>query len=142
MSGRTGMGLNVVEILDGDARDKRRLRMILATIAGEMTVDRACRELDLGRTRFYDLRAEVLQAAMDALKPRGPGRPRAPRESREVLDLQRQLVERDRELMMARVREGLLMAMPSVLSRSLEGASEKGGSRPNSAGPVNGSPAP
>jgi hypothetical protein len=119
MSGRSGQGLDLVEVLHGDEQDKLRLRMILATITGELTIEQACRQLRIKRTRFYEMRGGVLQTALDALKPRGPGRPRAPRENREMVELQRKLVERDRDLLLARVREELLLTMPAVLARSL-----------------------
>lgn len=48
---RPNKGLGHVDGLKGDPEDKLRLKILLATVTGEMLVDEACDELELGPTR-------------------------------------------------------------------------------------------
>jgi hypothetical protein len=73
---RPNKGLAHVDGLPGDPELKYRLKVVLATITGEMLVDEACDELDLGPTQFANLRRQVLLAGLEALQPRPVGRPR------------------------------------------------------------------
>jgi transposase-like protein len=72
---RPNKGLRHVDALTGDPETKWRLQLILATLSGEMFVEEACEELEIGPTQFATLRRRVLQGALDALEPRPIGRP-------------------------------------------------------------------
>jgi hypothetical protein len=74
--GRPNKGIGHVDNCDGAAMAKRRLKLILQTIDGELSVQDACKKLRIQRPRFAELRAEALQAAVEALEPGRPGRPR------------------------------------------------------------------
>ena len=73
---RPNKGLGHVDGLQGDQESKWRLQVILATLTGEMLVEEAYEELDIGPTQLATLRRRALQGALDALVPRALGRPR------------------------------------------------------------------
>ena len=50
--------------LDGSPRAKQRLEVILATIAGQLTIDQASEQLGIKPAMFYRLRTEVLEAGL------------------------------------------------------------------------------
>jgi hypothetical protein len=75
--GRPITGVALVERLDGPRALRRRVRVVLATIAGGLTIAQACAELGIGRTQFHALRWRILEGALAALRPRPRGRPRA-----------------------------------------------------------------
>ncbi len=65
--------------------------MLLANVAGEMSVEEACRALGLRKSRFFELRKQWLQESMQALEPEPPGRPvelgrRNDRDRRKLVD--------------------------------------------------------
>ena len=77
-TGRKPAGPQIVERLEGSPVAKQRLEVILETIAGRLTVPKACRQLGIGKSRFHELRSLTLQATLEALEPRPPGRPAKP----------------------------------------------------------------
>lgn len=109
---RPNKGLGHVDCLEGDPDSKWRLKLILATLSGEMLVDEACDDLDLGPTQFANLRRQTLQTALDGLKPRPGGRPRKQPEALvaelESLRLRNQQLERELAEMRARVELAIL----------------------------------
>lgn len=114
---RPPLGVAHVDRLEGGRREKERLRAILATITGEMSVEEACTLMGVGETRFADLRRGVLEAALASLEPGVPGRPRKRElvESARVAALER---ERDELLIGYRaeqVRTQIALVMPHVL---------------------------
>ena len=74
-AGRKPLGPALVEHLDGSQRAKQRLEVILATIAGQLTIDQASEQLGIKPAMFYRLRTEVLEAGLARLEPRPIGRP-------------------------------------------------------------------
>jgi len=116
-SGRRPMGAERVAKLEGSEHAKERLRAVLETIAGETTVEDACRRLGISRSRFHALRADVLQSALDRLAPRAPGRPA---KRTEAEDDELDLLRRDNgwlreELEIARTRTEIALVMPHIL---------------------------
>jgi hypothetical protein len=73
--GRPGLGVGHVDRLLGDEESKERLRVILRTTAGELTVEEACARLGIGESRFHEIRQAALQAALLALEVGPPGAP-------------------------------------------------------------------
>ena len=73
---RPNKGLGHVDNLEGDPDSKWRLKVILATLTGEMLVDEAYDDLGVGPTQFSNLRQQALQAALDGLVRKPGGRPR------------------------------------------------------------------
>ena len=122
---RPGKGAEHVESLEGDRETKARLRAVLETIAGDLSVEEACRRLSLSPARFHELREEALLGALRALEPRAPGRPAAPAPDPEVTALRQRNAELERDLEAAHIRTEIAIVMPHVL-RPLK-AGEKGG---------------
>ena len=52
------------------------MKLVLATLSGQISVADACRQLGIGPTQFANLREQILQGAVDAAEPRPIGRPR------------------------------------------------------------------
>ena len=114
--GRPAKGPKLVKRLDGSSEAKRRLEIILETVTGGKTVDEACDELGIGKTAFHDLRARVLQAALQDLEPKPLGRPprKVSEEQTRIDSLEAHVQQLDTELKIAQVREEILLAMPEV----------------------------
>lgn len=124
MSGKT-KGVEHVGGVEASAEAKRRLRVVLETITGERTVEEAAADLGVSTARVHELRKVALSGAANALEPRAPGRPAAPRPDLEVLALREEVKELRVDLQAARVREEIAIAMPHLLRPPRAG--EKGG---------------
>jgi hypothetical protein len=115
--GRKPRGPRLAEHVEASERAKRRLAVILETVAGQKTVAQACAELGIEESAFHAIRSEALQAAAASLEPGRVGRP--PKiEDAKVSDLERKLVEARIELEAARLREEIAVFMPHLLKRS------------------------
>ena len=101
---------DTLDRLSEDELAKERLRVILACERDEMTAVAACAELGIGRSRFYQLRRDVLQAALDSLAPGRPGRPRVAGEddAPEVHDLRHRVHDLSVQLEIQSLRLALL----------------------------------
>ena len=75
MAGRKPLGPALVEHLEGSDNAKERLELILATIAGQITVVAAAEQLGISEAMFYKLRNRVLQVCLEDLEPKPLGRP-------------------------------------------------------------------
>ena len=108
---RPNKGLEHVNALDGDPESKWRLQVILATLTGEMLVEEAYEDLEIGPTQLANLRRRALQGALDALAPRATGRPRkeATISADEVVALRKRNAELERQLTDMRARIELAM---------------------------------
>jgi len=73
--GRKPLTTQHVNHLSGSARAKDRLRVILETLRGAMTIPDACKLLEIGEAQFHHLRHTWLQEAVELLEPRQVGRP-------------------------------------------------------------------
>ena len=116
MRGRYPSGPEYVDVkhLHGSAQAKERLRVILETMMGQWRVSEACARLDISEQRFRQLRAELLQAALERLEGRPAGRPRRAEEPEATLALRQQLAAMQRELHVTQVREEIALALPQV----------------------------
>jgi transposase-like protein len=130
MRGRNPAGPEVVEHLEGSPKAKERLRVILETLMGQWRVSEACQRLGICEQRFRQLRAELLQAALDSLEDQPPGRPRRPKEPEETAALRQQLEALERELQVAQVREEIVLALPRVAVSPAEGSAPPKKRRP------------
>ena len=75
MRGRYPAGLEeCIDELEGTLEDKQRLQSILATVCGAARLFESCAALDVGETRFRQLRQQALQGALDGIKAKPPGR--------------------------------------------------------------------
>lgn len=129
--GRPPLKSALVDALQGPLETKRRLRVILATVSGEMTVAQACEELSIGETRFFDLRRQALESALAGIEPGEPGRPAQTEtpDAVKVKQLQKQLDDVKYELYTAKVKAELAAVMPHVLQSGEPAASQRRSSK-------------
>ncbi len=116
--GRRSLGLAHVDSLPGSAEDRERLRVILSTIAGELTVAEAAARLSVSASRFAELRAAALSGALSALAARPAGRPRTKEEEPdEVAMLRKRITDLELDLACACVKTEVALVMPKLLVR-------------------------
>ena len=73
-AGRPSEGLGMIERLGGGtAESRRRLDVIVRSLSGDLTVEQACGELGLEKSRFHEIRRAFLLAAPTLLEPGVPG---------------------------------------------------------------------
>ncbi len=116
--GRPNKALGHIDDLDAGGLEKARLRAILATITGELSVQDACAQLGIGRARFAELRQQALQGACNSLAPKRPGRPRrrdAVTDER-ITALASENSRLEHELHAAAARTELALAMPDIIA--------------------------
>jgi hypothetical protein len=75
MRGRRPVGPELAERQEGSAEARRRMRVVLETIAGTRRVHEACEQLGVCEQRFEALRATAIRAGVAALEARPIGRP-------------------------------------------------------------------
>jgi len=117
MRGRHPSGPEYVDSLAGSARAKERARIILETLSGQCTVQKACELLKVSEGRFQQLRTRLLQAGIDRMEPRAAGRKRrrpSPAEQ-QVSQLQERLANLEVSLQAAQVREEIALALPRLV---------------------------
>jgi hypothetical protein len=112
MRGRLPSGPEYVQHLQGSEQAKERLQVVLETMVGDCRVGQACQRLGISEQRFYQLRLELLQAALEQLEPKPAGRPRqeATATAAQVNELRDKLDELEMELAAAQLREELALA--------------------------------
>jgi transposase-like protein len=116
--GRRPQGPALVDSLPGSSVEKQRLAAILATLAGEVTIEEACARVGLSSSRFFELRERALEAALEALVPRLPGRPVQVREldAQEHEALRRENRWLKEEVQISRTRVELALLMPELFA--------------------------
>jgi hypothetical protein len=127
-AGRKPEGPALVRRLDGSDQAKQRLETILATIAGRLSVSRACRELGIEHSMFFRLRTEVLEAGLARLEPRPRGRPPTislPGEQHCAVLTQR-VEELETEVKIAAVREEVARILPRGRTAAVAGKKTHG----------------
>ena len=117
MAGRKPLGPKLVHHLDGSERAKERLEVILETVTGKLTISEACGLLGIEEAMFFRLRMQALEAALCRLEPRPAGRPRrsSSPESERIVELEREVEDKELELKAADVRVEVAQAMPHVV---------------------------
>jgi transposase-like protein len=127
--GRPPKKLKHVDKLEGDESSKERLKVILETLFGALSVEAACRRLGVSEPRFHALRQQVLEAAVKSLEPRPVGRP--PKQVSPEQAKVEELEQRNRELLVdlqvARTRTEIALTMPHLLKDVPQAESGKGG---------------
>ena len=117
--GRPPVGLGHVDRLEGPEDLKERLRVVLATVTGAMTVEQACSALGVGPSRLHVMRRQALEGALAGLAPGRAGRPRAEPDAaaeRETL-LEQKIDDLEVDLQAALVRTELALAMPHLFTK-------------------------
>lgn len=118
MAGRCPAGPEYVDQLDGSEPAKQRLRLILETVAGQCGIGDAARSLGVTEQRVHQLREEALQAALAELEPKPAGRPRRPAAPLDAAELAEQVLELEKQLRAARVRESIALVFPELVVKS------------------------
>ena len=123
--GRPVQGPELVK--DGSEQAQQRLKVVLATLGGSMTIEQACSTLGIGRSAFHKLRSQFLARAPDLLEPRPRGRRRrVPSEADQRLaQLQQEIVQLKLDLKAQQVREEIALVMPHLLKNKRLGALKK-----------------
>lgn len=125
--GRPPLGPNIVQHFDADPNTKLRLQVMLQTLAGSLAVPDACLKLGISQARFFELRATMLQAALDGLQPKPAGRP--PQTTDPATERIRQLEQQNLDLRVhlaaAQLREEIALAMPHLSTRHQSHAKKK-----------------
>ena len=108
-------GVGHVDRLDGPEDLKRRLRVLLETLSGRVSVAQACEELGVSESRLHELRREALEGALGALMPKPAGRPATAQTTTErEKELEGRIQELEVDLQAALVRTELALAMPEL----------------------------
>jgi transposase-like protein len=118
--GRPPVGLGHVDRIEGPEDLKERLRAVLATLTGEMTVEQACEQLSVGPSRLHEMRRQALDGALVGLMPGRAGRPPArigTKPDREH-GLEQRVRELEADLHGALVRSELALAVPHLFRRA------------------------
>jgi hypothetical protein len=111
--GRKPRCLEHVDKLDGSSQAKERLKYLLATLSGELTIPEACAALEICESRFHQIRNEWLQAAVSSLEPATPGRPlQVSPESERIAELEQELARSARQLELAQLKAELARTLP------------------------------
>jgi uncharacterized membrane protein YccC len=114
-AGRPPLGAELVEDTEGSPQAKKRVQIILQTLAGQMTIPQACAELNIGESRFHELRHELLQQMVQAAEGKPRGRPPSPQEGARCLQLRQELDSLRLDLRAAQIREELATMLPHLL---------------------------
>jgi hypothetical protein len=114
--GRRTSARSIVERLKGTPAAKERLLVLLGNLGGSLPVSEGCRMLRIGPSRLQRLREIMIAAALRALEPRLPGRPkeRISPDGRRIRELETELQELREELDLARIREELALLFPRL----------------------------
>ena len=130
MRGRRPQGPEYVDKLQGSLEAKERLKVILDTMSGQLRRLQACAELNIGETRFWQLRDQALQGALAAIEARPGGRPSQNEQAdrQQVHELQQRVQELEQELHHAQVREEIALILPHA-SLAEPGAAAPGDER-------------
>lgn len=115
--GRKPSGVKLVDKFDGSDLAKERLKVILHTISGELSVVDACETLCVNEAAFYKLRERFLSESVDLLEPRKVGRKQQmPDERSQRIDsLEEEVRDLKFEVEATRVRAQIAMTMPELL---------------------------
>jgi hypothetical protein len=113
MRGRWPDGLEFIDTLDASMATKDRFKWIIMILSGQARVIEACAELDVSETRYYQLRATSLQAALTGIEPRPAGRPSRASlaQAEEIRVLEQRVRELEQALHEAEVREEIALVL-------------------------------
>jgi hypothetical protein len=99
-----------VDRLEGSPAAKARLRVILANLAGQISIIEACAELDVNESWYFDLKRDSLRRWLKTMEPGTPGRrPSTEKTADEqhIAELEAQVRKLELELKAAQLREEL-----------------------------------
>jgi transposase-like protein len=119
-----------VDSLTGSDEDRERLKVVLATLTGELSVKDASHCLGVSEARVHVLRQKALEGALSAVSPGRPGRPRKEPDpgAAEVEELRAQVKWLEEELQCALTRTEIALTKPHLLKGAKVRSPEKRGS--------------
>lgn len=125
-AGRPTEGLEHIDRVHGSFEAKHRLKTIVLTLSGDVTVVEACERLRIRSSRFHVIRTRALQAAVEDLEPHQAGRPHsaAHASSERVRELEVRLEQTEKELRHERAQSAIAL----VTSRMV-GSWDRGGQK-------------
>jgi hypothetical protein len=89
--------------------------VILANIAGDLTIEDACKALGVEPSRLFELKRRCLEEWVELLEPKTPGRKPAARsaEQARIDELETRITRLELELKAARLQEELARVAPA-----------------------------
>jgi transposase-like protein len=132
MRGRLPSGPDYVNHLPGSDLARERARVVLETLSGQRRVQEACELLQISEPRFWQLRDEMLTAAVASMEPGQAGRPSqtVTPEQAEIAQLKQQLADKQVELKAAQARAEIAMILPNLLKPKAPDPAEAGKKKP------------
>jgi len=125
--GRPNKGVSHVDNCEGSQQSKQRLKVVMQTFAGGLSVNEALESLGIQRPHFAKLRLRALQGAVDALEPGRPGRPR--KHDAEVdgrlAEQEARIAQLQKELQLERARADLAPLLPGRTNDQKGGAASR-----------------
>jgi transposase-like protein len=123
--GRPTKGSKIVTKFEASHEAEEKVRLVLETLAGKMSVKDAAAALDVSESRFHQVRDELLAGMLAAAEPKTVGRPKESREPEEVAALKQELADTKTELHVSRLRELLAAAFPELVRRESDRVKKK-----------------
>lgn len=122
MAGRKPAGSAHAGKYSGSEEAKKRLEVVLKTLAGEMTIPEACRILGIREAMFHRIRDQAIAGAGEALEAKKPGRKKDPKKEvdERVQELEREILELKGMLRGMQIREKMAVLMPHILQNAAE----------------------
>jgi hypothetical protein len=118
MRGRHPSGPELVDETEGSDQARRRLKVILETMAGDNRIGEACAELGIGKAQFHKLRQKMLQGALASLEPAVAGRPPGTGVAAEEPSLEamkEEITQLRIDLRASQIREEIALLMPHLI---------------------------
>lgn len=120
LAGRPAEGIEHIDHLSASHRAKQRLKAVVETLHGDVSIGEACDRLGVHASRFHEMRHEALQAAAERLEPRLPGRKRQPAlgDPGELDRAKSRVAELEKELVLERTRTDVARVAPGGVRRA------------------------
>jgi hypothetical protein len=122
MAGRKPEGSQHARKYKGSQEGKKRLEVILKTLAGEMKVEEACRILGIKEALFHRLRTRGVVAMGEALERKAGGPPKKETEisQEEFEKVKRENLQLKLHIRGQQIREEMAILMPEVIKKARE----------------------
>ena len=118
---RPSLGTGFIDRLEGDSESKRRVRICMATIYDQMSVEEAIKEIGLCKQAFYEARDRILCGAIEGATPKPSGRHPKSLDAEELKRQEEGLAKLERDLRIRaeglRIREELGLVLGSRLGK-------------------------
>ncbi|MBI2919888.1 MAG: hypothetical protein HYY18_02255 [Planctomycetes bacterium] len=125
--GRPPKGSEIVTGYDASGSAKKKVRLVLQTLAGKLPLKDAAAELGVSESQFHRVREELLDGMLQAAEPRPLGPPAEPPDPAAGIEaeLRARIRELEDELEIAELREVLAYALPDIAAEGVEERKKK-----------------